>query len=440
MSSSEKGSTNIDWCSHREDFQLNYAPQNISARKYLTDQGLNVNSGRRQFGAIAKLEEQGLTYEEIREQLFGGVKSTQRSGSRSTAKSGSTARGSTKPKADPVDRKRQRRSTPPDEKIKEIKEVARGKANGLAVSENERSKKRARLTNPLQQAFIDKSSDAQIGNGGKFTKGNTAAVRTCGYMDLVHADSAIVERVLDTALGDVSGIVQLSTVRYVQMEVMLADRMLEIERLAEEGKLPRDHNNNEISKEDLLREAIWGSSPVITGLLGTLAMARTQASKAAIDNEVKLTRLERERADREFLIALYEKHSADEESTALDIAKQIEARGLKPPPIIVAQALKEIELMTPKVDTSGITDEELDAEVAKYAEHTRTKVIEVISRKAELEKLMLESKAAIENAGLGEDAFNGAFTGMEREELDHDFHSDDFEDDEDSDTWGVPQD
>lgn len=443
MSSSDNEAKSVDWCAHRQEYVINHAPNGVSARKYLIDQGLNVNTGRRQFTAISKLEEQGLSYDDIKTQLFGGSKSIQRSAPKSgSGKGGSVKRGSTTKKVDPVDPKPKTRSTSAAKKTNKINAQPRVKAEGSAPADKERSKNIRRLTNPLQQAYIDRSSDQQIGNGGRFTKGNTAAVRTCGYMDLVHADSDIIDRIVNTALGDVSGVVGLSMVRYVQMEVMLADRLAAIERQAAEGRLPRDHNNQEVSKEDLQREALWGSSGVMTGLLGTLTMAKTQASKAEFEREIKEYRLRREIEDREHVAKVYEEHFSDENATALDLAKKLEARGLKPSPIIVAQALKEIELMAPKIDTSGITDEELDAEVAAYQEQLKADVDAVVSRKAELERLMLESKARIQNAGLEEDEFNEAFADVEDEEGDAprsdieiddvSFHSDDFEGDQ----WG----
>lgn len=450
MSSSDNVAKNIDWCAMREDYVINHAPNGVSARKYLTDQGLNINSGRRQFTAISKLEEQGFSYDEIRVQLFGGNKSSQRSapdlgsGKGRTVKSGSTRRGSTTKKVvdqpDPPVQKAKVGSTRSKEKPNKNNTKTQEQSKASAPAVIERSKNQRRLTNPLQQAFIDRSSDQQIANGGRFAKGNTAAVRTCGYMDLVHVDSDIIDRIVNTALGDVSGVVGLSMVRYVQMEIMLADRLAEIDRQEAEGTLPRDQNGQPIPKADLQREALWGSSGVLTGLLGTLTMAKTQASKAELEREIKEYRLRREIEDREYVAKIYEEHFASEDQSALELAKKLEARGLKPSPIIAAQALKEIELMAPKVDTSGISDEELDAEVEAYQAFLKGEVERVVSRKAELEILMAESKLRIQNAGLEETEFNSAFADVEDDDIDHrtdieiddvNFHSDDFE----GDTW-----
>jgi hypothetical protein len=391
----------------------NHAPSGISARKYLDNQDLNVNSGRRHFAAMAKLEQEGLSYEEISKQLFSKASGASESGSKTKVKSGSKS-GSQK-KADPLPNKV--RSTSNPAKALKNKDSTGGEAEKASPPENKRSKTRTRLTTPLQLEFIDRSSDSQIGNGGRFDSGNTAGVRTAAYLNLVHAQSDIVETVLRARLGDVSGLVKLAEIRYIQMERLLVDRLVDIKVQAKKGLLPKDHEGNERSEADLTREAIWGSSGVMTGLLGTLTMAHTQASKALVDNEIKTYRFDRDNSDRAFMIEIAERR-ANEEITALTAATLIEARGLSPSPIITAEALKEIELMKPKVDTSGISDAELDALVEGFMQEKTEEVQSMAARSAILERLILQSNAELESDGLEENEFaESAYTGLEDDDV-----------------------
>jgi hypothetical protein len=424
MSSSSKSNAVVDWCTHRIDYMENHAPNGISARKYLDNQNLNVNSGRRQFAAMAKLEEDGLSYDEIRKQLFskasGGAKSGSDSGVKSGSsgsKSGSQTSGSPK-KSDPKEKKpASKRSTSSNGKPSKIKDLASdaNQVNGsrLSPAANNRSKKGIRLTTPLQQEFIDKSSDSQIGNGGRFGVGNSAAVTTGAYVNLVHAHSDIIDAVLNCRMGDVSGLVKLSEIRYIQMERLLKDRVDSIAELARKGVLPKGHDGEVRTKEDLEREALWSSSGAMTGLLGTLSMAHTQASKAMVDNQIKLDRHYRDTDDRTYMIEVAERR-ANEEITSLEAARLLEARGIAPSPIVTAEALKEIEMMKPKIDTTGISDEELDAVVDEYLEETKAIVEGMPERRARLEELMLQSKAELEGTGLSESDFaDKAYTGLE---------------------------
>lgn len=411
MSSSAKDHNSVDWCAHRENYIENHAPLGVSARKFFEEQNLNPNTGRRQFTAIAKLEQEGLTYVEINKRLFSKVSGSARaplksgsSGSTKSGSSGSTASGSTKKK--------------PAAKPKVIKnnELKEGKGKSVPPASKTRSKTQIRLTTPLQMDFIDKSSDAQIGNGGRFTKGNTAGVKNGAYMNLVHAQSDIIDVVLNSRLGDVSEIIKLSEIRYIQMERLLVDRLVRIEVMAESGTLPLDHDNKPIPKEDLIREAMWSSSGTMTNLLGTLTMSHTQAFKAQVENTIKLERLEREKADREFMQAVAERRHRDE-ITALEAAQLIESRGLTPSPLMTAEALKEIELMKPKEDLDGVSDKDLDALVAEYVNELKESNSEMYSRRGVLEQMMLESKAILESGGLEESDFaDGAYTGLDHDD------------------------
>ncbi|MGL5906663.1 MAG: hypothetical protein ACRCZA_08060 [Shewanella sp.] len=250
----------------------------------------------------------------------------------------------------------------------------------------------------------DDSSDQQIGNGGRFAKGNAAGMRSGAYMDVMKMPEPLREMVKEKcAIGGVSEIVQLEETRYVYMNQILFAKMNALDIEEAKGITSFDENGKEIDPLDTRARALWALSGGLGALFGGLVQAHMNAFKTVADVDIKYTKLNSELGRIERMKEIIA--SRGEDDSALEVVRQLELEGIKPPPLLVAEALKEIELMTPKIDTSGISDAELDAAVAAYeAKHAENLDI-YKARRRNIEHLLFEAKAEAELGGGEDDDF-----------------------------------
>ncbi len=414
MAVSEPPKSQLEWYYLRKEFLEESRSSGISAPAFLKARGINVNTGRRQFGELAKLGEA------MSDKQLVIFLETKNAGKRAKGTNKGVAKSdhqSDRNSDQVITRSPRKRSATPKAKSNKNSDKPESNSRQRLISNDIDPRAAKRLTTRSQQDFRDQSSDMQIGNGGLFQRGNTAAVSTGAYMELVNADEDIKSVVSAMAVGDVSGLIKLETVRYLQMTRLLNER-IEVIKTCPESDLPRDENQKIIPREDLLRQALWGASPGLSNAFSTISMASTQAAKAEADIYAKLSRLEREAKDKKALAEIMSERTFDENGDAnmpaYELVRKIEAAALKPPPLLIQEALKEISLMAPKVDDSGMSDDELDALVLEYEEQANKWEAELIERAMALPELFAKEKAAAEAAdAVSDDEYSEGYTGIE---------------------------
>ncbi|MGL6122761.1 MAG: hypothetical protein ACRC1W_07005 [Shewanella sp.] len=429
-----------EWLRHRINYLADNGKRWTSPKAYFEAHGLNVNSGRREFTKIIKLENEGLTHAEI-EQLFTKPPRVKNLDSRPKRDQKNSDQQKSDQKKSDQQKSDHAASGAGSNKNKDIGGVER---KPIVRREDVITKQLKRLTTDLHLKHRDDSSDQQIGNGGLFAKGNAAGVRSGAYMDVMKMPEPLREMVKDNcAIGGVSEIVQLEETRYVYMNQILFAKMEELDKQEAKGIVTLDDGGNEIDPLDTRARALWGLSSGLGALFGGLVQAHMNAFKTAADVDIKYTKLNTElgRIERTKEII----GSRGDDDSALEVVRKIELEGIKPPPLLVAEALKEIELMTPKIDVSGISEAELDAAVAAYeAKHAENLDI-YKSRRRNIETQLLDAKAVAELGGDDNDDFEYDEDSDEDFEYSEPDQSGEFNglsddalalDDDDDDEWG----
>lgn len=414
MAAIDPPKSQLEWYHLRKEFLEESKRSGISAPAFFKSKGVNANTGRRQFGELSKLEE---TMGEKQLVIFLEVKCAGKKAGRKKGNSDHQSDRKGDHQSDQVITGSPKKRSPSKPKANKNKDKPEVNAPGRVIAKADDRNRGKRLTTLSQHRYRDKSSDMQIGNGGRFQRGNAAAVSNGAYMNLVNADEDIKEAVAAVAIGDVSGLIQLETVRYLQMTRLLNERVEKI-NTCPEHELPVDDNNNRIPREDLLRQALWGASPGLSNAFSAISMASTQAAKAEADIYAKLSRLDKEAQDRLALTEIMAERTFDENGdsniTAYELVRKIESSALKPPPLLIQEALKEISMMAPKVDDTGMSDEELDAMFAEYEEQANKWEAELIERAMLLPELFAKEKAAAEAAdAVSDDDYSEGYTGIE---------------------------
>lgn len=417
MSGKAGTADSVDWFNVWTQYLKANAESGISARAYLLENGLNANSGRRNFANLSKLySEQQLAQFIAGKPLKNLSKKPAKSGSLIESGSPKKASGSPSKRSTKSEEKRSTNAINSENKSSKTNELKTGRKNGASHGGSPNRKKVSdqskRLTIQKQMDLRDNSSDAQIGNGGKFQRGNGASVSSGRYMDVAtHADDDIKKMVAGNDSDELGySLMQLEEIRYLQMTRIMNDRVEKISACPE-VELPKDENGNPLERDDLIRQSYWGASPALSSMFSTISMARNQAAKAAIDIEQRRFKLAREQFRLDALKDTLSRRT--DETSAIDMATRLELQGITPPPLLVRQALKEIEMMAPKVDTSGVTNEELDALTAEAERNALEQTRMLLERAQQLPDLFERARLEAEQA-------NAAVLNADDEDLDGD--------------------
>lgn len=402
---SSKEASKINWHEIRQQYLAEHEKNGITAVDFFKKNGLNPNSGRRNFSALAKKEQAGIVVPEKEQE----PKTTTKKNS-ANKKDDRQEKRSSKVKSDHLTRSSSKRSSKSDhqknEKTTSNKTSKGGEPQPKVEQAEINHKKEMRLTYLQPERFRDISSDQQSLNGGRFSQGNAAGTKHGGYLSITSIDEDIVDLVTQNSPLDIHGVNQLAEARFLMMNRLLDERVMKLKTDHENGVKWFNDDNTELTLSDMLRQAYWGSIPCLTNLYSSVAIAKVQAAKAQVDMDVKTYKLLREQSDHKVFISLLNKAQENADMSAMELVTMIENQGLKAPQFLLAQAVKELEQIKPAIEENSITDADIEAMLLEQQSKLSGQVFDMTARNKELAAMMAESKAELELGALSESDFN----------------------------------
>lgn len=390
-------SEKIDWGALFKKYQTSYVPRGITAKDFFNEFNVNANTGRKQFAKLSKLS------------VSEDKKTTIKKGSlvKGSLPKGSLNKGS-------LERGSLAKAKRDHEKVKAHAWLEVGQVTGHTKKKIKTTEKGKRLTTLQPERYRDASSDAQILNSGRFSKGNGAAIRHGGYMDVMKIDDDIKELMLSVPTDDLHSLNAVFESRFLMMNRLLDERIETLIELDSKGHKFVNDNNEQMSLRDMIRQAYWGSMPALTNVFSVASLSKTNALKADIDIEIKRYKLRKEVEQKNTTMKLMSEWSESEDITALSTVNKMEELGIKAPNIMTAMAIKELEQTKPVITDEGLSDEELDLLASKHLSVIERQVNDLSDRHKRLNELMAKSRMEFDKGDMTEEEFsNNTFTGLE---------------------------
>lgn len=240
-----------------------------------------------------------------------------------------------------------------------------------------------------------------------FMPDNTAALKHGGFSKLFKHNSKVKKLVMGLEPKDITFELIAARQQYYSIHDYKQELLAELERKHKAGEdIKNEKNEDSTYLKEKGRLINYNSARLRELEASIAAMINIIHSSQIAQGKLVVSAAKLPLMDSEVQLQVYNRvltERAEKGWTAMEAVQAIEAQGAEPPSFLLAEARKELQMLEPEIDDSGITDEEAEELSRAYMEKRQSLAAEIAAKRELVQDALEEADYRDSISNVGED-------------------------------------